>query len=97
MLCVPVLSEEVTQVATPVLGLTGTAAVQPATPFDPSMKVTDPDSGIAPVVGETVAVKVTGSFTITGFGEMVKTRLDAALPTLCEVVPLLFAKLVSAE
>lgn len=60
----PVPGAAGTQVAMPVAE-TGTAA-QPVRACPLSLNVTAPESGTAPAAGETIAVKVTWSFTLFG-------------------------------
>lgn len=62
----------------------------------PSEKVTLPVGTGLPVVGVTVAVKITGCPAVDGFAELVNTVPAGAALTVSVVVPLLVAKLVVA-
>ena len=86
MLCEPAPSEEVVKVAC----LEALSVPVPSV-VAPSLKVTVPVGVPDPLVGVTVAVKVTACPTVLGFGDEDSAVVVAAWPTVCvsagEVLP----------
>jgi hypothetical protein len=101
IVCEPNPSEVVVQVAIPVVGVTGIGDPHSGIGLPPSVKVTAPESSTGPVIGVTVAVKVTVSLwlfaflTTEGFSEDTSAVADAAAFTVCISEVLLLLKLVS--